>query len=502
MMRAGVVGVAALSVGLACTEAGRSVVLVDLSAQSSVTGIGSVLVHVTQGGTSLHHADVNGPLPLKVGVYLPKTVSGSVNIEVCAFMTTSTTMREVIAAMNTPVPVTVTPGQTTGPVMVELQPGTPSLVCGGGAGGRGGTGGAAGSGAAGAPGTAGMGGSVVAGTGGGGVAGTGTAGATGGSGGASGRGGNGNTICAIPCSSSAYCDNGTCRTRITEFDVPTRFAGVSRIAAGPDGNLWFVENTARKIGRITPTGMVTEFDVPSGAIRQPVAITAGPDGNVWFAEAGGGIGRITPNGSITEFTAPTDSNPFAITTGGDGNLWYSSTTNHKIGKVTPTGTITEVDTPAQQGELPAITRGPDGNVWFLESGTPSAQLVQITPSFGIREFQLPTPNSNPRGLAAGADGNLWYTAGGKVGRMNVEGTMGAEFSTPSGSAGDYMTSGPDGNIWYASGAGRLGRVTPSGVVTEFPLTAMAAGIAVGADGNIWFTEANSEVNHIGRFLTP
>ena len=49
MTRAALVGVAALSVGLACTEAGRSVVLVDLSAQPSVTGIGSVLVHVTQG---------------------------------------------------------------------------------------------------------------------------------------------------------------------------------------------------------------------------------------------------------------------------------------------------------------------------------------------------------------------------------------------------------------------------------------------------------------------
>ena len=100
---------------------------------------------------------------------------------------------------------------------------------------------------------------------------------------------------------------------------------------------------------------------------------------MWFAELGGGIGRITPSGSITEFTAPADSNPFAITAGADGNLWYSSSSNHKIGKVTPTGTITEVDTPAQGGEIPAITRGPDGNVWFLESGLQYPQLARITP---------------------------------------------------------------------------------------------------------------------------
>jgi hypothetical protein len=196
MKRAGLV-VAALSVVLSCTEGGRSVVLVDLSAQPGVTGIDSVIVHITQGGRSLHHADVNGSLPQKVGVYLPKSVSGDVNIEVCAF--TGGSMREVVQATNDPATatVTVTPGATVGPANVVLEPRTPPAVCGGTTG-LGGSGGASGSGGGGAgaggmiglAGSGGTGGSTsLAGRGGTtGLAGRGGAGGTA-TGGAAGRGG-------------------------------------------------------------------------------------------------------------------------------------------------------------------------------------------------------------------------------------------------------------------------------------------------------------------------
>jgi hypothetical protein len=53
-----------------------------------------------------------------------------------------------------------------------------------------------------------------------------------------------------------------------------------RITAGPDGNLWVTEFNASKIGRLTPSGTITEFSVPS----TPTAITAGADGSLWFTE--------------------------------------------------------------------------------------------------------------------------------------------------------------------------------------------------------------------------
>ncbi len=71
------------------------------------------------------------------------------------------------------------------------------------------------------------------------------------------------------------------------------------ITAGPDGNLWFVENLANKIGRVTPAGSISEFALASyGGL---VGITAGPDGNLWFTEYHANkIGRITSAGDIAE----------------------------------------------------------------------------------------------------------------------------------------------------------------------------------------------------------
>jgi virginiamycin B lyase len=58
--------------------------------------------------------------------------------------------------------------------------------------------------------------------------------------------------------------------------------------------LWFTEFIGNKIGRITPTGIVTEYTIPT-AQSQPSGIASGPDGNIWFTEtASNKIGRIVP----------------------------------------------------------------------------------------------------------------------------------------------------------------------------------------------------------------
>lgn len=54
------------------------------------------------------------------------------------------------------------------------------------------------------------------------------------------------------------------------------------IAAGSDGNLWFTEIGPGIIGRMTTSGVVTRFSVPSD--KQPQLITPGPGGALWFTE--------------------------------------------------------------------------------------------------------------------------------------------------------------------------------------------------------------------------
>jgi len=68
--------------------------------------------------------------------------------------------------------------------------------------------------------------------------------------------------------------------------------------------MWFTEPGAFKIGRITPIGSITEYQLHKAGSR-PHGIAAGPDGSMWFTEpAGNRIGRITPAGVVTEYPIP------------------------------------------------------------------------------------------------------------------------------------------------------------------------------------------------------
>ena len=152
------------------------------------------------------------------------------------------------------------------------------------------------------------------------------------------------------------------------FDVPTPGSGVSGIARGPDGALWFTEQSADRIGRITMAGAITEYALPSPG-GAPTGIAAGPDGALWFTERNGNrIGRITTSGTISEFVLPAAvSGPHGITAGPDGALWFTEYLGDRIGRITTAGVLTEM--PLTPFSSPAgITTGPDGNIWFAEYG--------------------------------------------------------------------------------------------------------------------------------------
>jgi virginiamycin B lyase len=63
----------------------------------------------------------------------------------------------------------------------------------------------------------------------------------------------------------------------------------------PDGDLWFTENFANKIGRMSPDGRVIgEYAIPGGNCGAR-AIVAAPDGRLFFsAHDAGAIGEVIP----------------------------------------------------------------------------------------------------------------------------------------------------------------------------------------------------------------
>ena len=94
-----------------------------------------------------------------------------------------------------------------------------------------------------------------------------------------------------------------CAGRVRAFPIPTPDSQPISIILGPDGNLWFTEQNASNVARVTLDGVITEFRTPTFSF--PLDITAGPDGNVWFSEgAVGQIAFITPSGRIKEIFFP------------------------------------------------------------------------------------------------------------------------------------------------------------------------------------------------------
>jgi poly(3-hydroxybutyrate) depolymerase len=114
---------------------------------------------------------------------------------------------------------------------------------------------------------------------------------------------------------------------ITEFRVPTAGAGPYQIAAGPDGSMWFTEYNTTKIGRVSSTGRVTEIQMPRPAYGR-TGITGSPAGPVWVADPGGFIDRITPAGAVTRKRLPARGVPFAIAQSVTGGIWVSELTGY------------------------------------------------------------------------------------------------------------------------------------------------------------------------------
>jgi virginiamycin B lyase len=148
--------------------------------------------------------------------------------------------------------------------------------------------------------------------------------------------------------------------------------------------------------------------------------------------------------------------------------------------------------PTPNCELYGLTFGPDGNLWFTEQNTPMNAIPKVgrmTPGGMFAEFPLPT-NARPQRIVSGPDGNLWFTEefANAIGRVTPTGTVTHFPIAPTSSQPTELTVGPDGAIWYVQSNPKIGRMTTSGMVSEFNISTTAAGITTGPDGNLWWSD--------------
>ncbi len=274
-----------------------------------------------------------------------------------------------------------------------------------------------------------------------------------------------------------------------ETDVPlsSLIGGDRQIATGPDGNLWITNTYRDSIGRITPGGAYTEFTGPT--VSRPLGITAGPDGNMWFTNSRS-VGRITPTGTITDVAAnAADFRDIAV--GPDGNLWlpYSYLgqdlhTHEGIGRMSLAGVLTRFDLPSLSGPS-RIVAGPDGNLWFTNRTDNS--IGRITPTGALSTFTDPSI-ADPYDIAAGPDGNLWFTnyAGDSIGRITPAGVV-SNFTDPYLTGPTEITAGPDGKMWFTASGTTMTISTDGSVNSVTDPTGLYHGdITTGPDGKMWF----------------
>ena len=280
---------------------------------------------------------------------------------------------------------------------------------------------------------------------------------------------------------------------LTEFALPAGDSASGPIVVGPDSDLWFVEDPGAALGRITPQGAETQFRLPSGSLPA-VALATGPDGNLWYARSpasvdgpgytptAGVIGRMTASGVATEFPLPTPTasppitfvpppQPRGIVAGPDGALWFYTGSPHGaaqvqagaswIGRITTSGQASVVynPDPLTLAGISGITTGPDSNVWFTETTStanfgggpqahPNSSIGRLTPSGNVQSFALPSSLGMPGAIATGPDGNLWF-ASAEIARVTPSGQISSyRLPDPSAEIG-AMASGPGQAVWFA-----------------------------------------------------
>lgn len=224
-----------------------------------------------------------------------------------------------------------------------------------------------------------------------------------------------------------------------------------------------------------PIGAPKQHRLPT-ADSAPRDITNGSDGNRWFTETSefppATIGRITPSGDVTEFGPAC---PFCILTDiaqGPGGILYYTSNDPILGRVTTSGEFLAVVPLPQSNALGGNLAVHGSEVWITDFNGDNLWRYDT----GAGQFtQFPVPE--PSDVAVDDAGTVWFTAplAKAIGRLDPQ--TGAVSLTPTTGIPRQIAVAVDGTIWFTVRFTPLavGRLDPAtNVVTEFPVTPASA----------------------------
>ena len=295
-----------------------------------------------------------------------------------------------------------------------------------------------------------------------------------------------------------------------EYRIPTPNAAPAAIVTGTDGFLYFTERATSKIGQLTTGGVFKEISTKTAAAG-PLGIIVGPNNLIWFAEPAvhklAQITSFTATTPITEFMVPwANAAPSFMALGPAANtMYFTDSVNSAIGEVTTTGTFTGPFATLTAGADPlGIALGPDSNVWFCENAVDKIGHLNVTTNTVDHEFAL-SAGAHPVNIIQGPDGAMWFTennaAGPKLGRLTTSGVLNEYPLTGAKSATGLALDLLGGFVVTDAGNNAIGVFTINTLdYKEFAITTSNSNptwVTVGPDGRMYFTE--TAAGQIGQF---
>ena len=283
---------------------------------------------------------------------------------------------------------------------------------------------------------------------------------------------------------------------LKQFKVPTAGSSPAHITRTSDGNFWFTESfvnnqnaTGHNVGRITPTGQVTEFRVCDFCF--PTDIVQGSDGILYFTKNDASLGRVTTDGSVlSDIPATFSPNGNGLDAHGD-DIWFADFNNHSVWRYDiSTDTFTEFPAPNRVPLDVAVAA--NGIVWFTDA---NGQIGRLDPATGVvTEIDV---DGFPREINVASDGAVWFTerfAPQAVGRIDPATNAVTLFPVDGGP--EDIAPAADGSMWFTrSTAGNIGRITSAGVITTQSKAVKGSepfGITVAPNGDPWFTMLSAD----------
>lgn len=301
------------------------------------------------------------------------------------------------------------------------------------------------------------------------------------------------------------------------FDFKPAITGLSFGGATTDGGMelvingrQFQNNSTIKFGSIEATSITAtqpnkiNLIVPKSTATGIVDLTVTTPAGTSATSAATKFEYL----KVTEYalnTAP------ILAAGPDGNLWYAETGGPnsssgvtQIRRITSDGTKDSYDiiTPSNSiAYLTDLSAGPNNTVWFSEGNYNAKRIgkVNAVDGKGLTWYTLDDSANGAAALTTGADGKIWFLefGGTRIGRMNADGTQRVWFPVALGGAGTFSSIydiklGPDGNVWFSAPGGRIGKVTPSGTINAYTVSGGGSptGLTSGPNNLMWFTNGS------------